>query len=97
MGTKKSGFAGYRRLAGVCTKGSKVSRASRHCWLVPNTSRRGGPHNTRYCNFVLRVAMRSYALLGENQLTQARGAELIRFTVMHDADVAMTLQQRVAA
>ena len=57
---------------------------------MPNTSLGGGPHNTRY---LPRVA----SLLRQDQLAEARRTKLVRLAVMHDADVSMTLQQRITA
>jgi len=53
-------------------------------WLLPNTSQGGGPHNT-------------LSLLRQDQFAEPRGTQLIGLSVMRDADVAVTLQQRIAA
>jgi hypothetical protein len=47
----------------------------------------GGPHNTRFCNSLLR----------QDQLAKTRGAKLVGLAIVQDGNMALTLQQRIAA
>lgn len=86
---QKSGLAGCDGWLGVCTKGS-----SSHVQAVV----------AGYCLTPLEEVVPTIpgtysilSLLRQDQLAEARGAQLIGFAVMHDADVTMSLQQSVAA
>jgi hypothetical protein len=85
--TKKSGTACCDGWLGYLHEGVYISRASRRCWLMPqHLSKRWSPQ------YPVRPS-----LLRQNQLAEPCGAKLVGLTVMHDAHMAVPLQQRFAA